>query len=110
MERGEGEEAEQEADPLRHRDRLLQRQSWLDPRELEGPSQHVSIKRGRPVVEHAPALADRGVVAEEALNVVLDRPLAPRHGCSHFEIVTTVAGDERQVSPGDPDHRADRVA
>ena len=80
------------------------------PAIRNGRRSHVGVQRRGPVVEHAPAFADARIIPEEALDVVLDRPLAPEHRRRHFEVVTAITGNQRQVAAADPDDRANRIA
>ena len=110
VERRETQQVEQEAACLRDGDSRFQGILRPDPGDPHREGPHVGVQRRGPVVQHAPALADAGIVREEALDIMLDRPLAPEHRGGHLQVVAAIPGDERQVAAADPDDRADRVA
>ena len=110
VERREAEQVEHEAARLRRGDSRSEGSIRLEPGDPHGEGAQVGVQRRGPVVEDAPALADAGIVGEEALDIMLDRPLAAEDRGRDLEVVAAIAGDERQVAAADPDDRADRVA
>ena len=52
----------------------------------------------------------RRIISEKALDVVLDRALAAEHRRRHFQVMTTITRNQRQVAAANPDDRANRVA
>ena len=110
VERRQGQQVEDEAARLGDADRRLERLTRVRCRPAETQRADVGVQRRRPVVEHSLALADPGIVGEEALDVVLDRPLAAEDRRGHFQVMAAIAGNQRQVPAADPDRRPDRVA
>ena len=107
---GQRRQVDHEAARLGDADRRLQRLTRLDAGQPKADRPDVGVQGSRPVIEHPLALADPGIIGEEALDVMLDRPLSAVDRCCHLQVVAAIAGHQRQVPATDPDRGPDRVA
>ena len=110
VEGGQGQEVAGEAQALRRREGPLQVRAGLDPEDAIGPRQEVRVERRRPVVERGLPLLDRGIVDEEAVDIVLDRPLAVEDRRGDLDVVAAIPRDQREVPARRPDDRPDRIS
>src|SRR5208337_771715 len=99
-------EATSLCNPHRHRERF----PGVDPGQSEGKCPDVGVEWSGPVIQHSSTLENSRVFGEEALDIMLDRSLAPEDRSGHLEVVAAIAGNQRKIAPADPRDGPDHVA